>query len=151
MMHRHEMPAVKYTPQTMPWVDMSNQNRTSEINLSFFRSCCIHTVGLQSSTESVAENTGQLDCLKKKKKKSKGLTLWSEILLSELQDFYYLVTATAARQCLWQGGGWLESELALGEEILSHKASRREAPKGPTAKAVCLPDSSREMEQLCCR
>lgn len=66
------MPAVKYTPQTMPWVDMSNQNRTSEINLSFFRSCCIHTVGLQSSTESVAENTGQLDCLKKKKKSPKA-------------------------------------------------------------------------------
>lgn len=82
---------------------------------------------------------------------SNGLTPWPEILLSERGDFYYLVTATAARQCLWQGGGCLERELALGEEILNHKASRRGAPKGPTAKAACLPDSWRETEQFCCR
>lgn len=102
----HEMPAIKHTPKSMPWADMSKQNGISELDLFFFSfaSAAYATVGLRSSVQSGAENTGQLDCLKKKKM-SNGLTPWPEILLSERGDFYYLVTATAARQCLWQGGG----------------------------------------------
>lgn len=38
-------------------------------------------------------------------KMSKGPTLWPEILPSKLQGLYYLATATAARQCLWQEDG----------------------------------------------
>lgn len=65
----HEMPAIKHTPKSMPWADMSKQNGISELDLFFFSfaSAAYATVGLQSSEQSGAENTGQLDCLKKKK------------------------------------------------------------------------------------
>lgn len=148
IMHRPWNATVKYTPQTYQWADMSNQIRISELNLFplLTPAACTWLACNPVHSELLKIQDGLIE-----NKMSKGPTLWPEILPSELQGLYYLATATAARQCLWQGDGWPECELGLGKEILNHKASRREAPKGPTAEAVCLPDSLREMEQFCCR